>query len=55
MSISTAPTFFDPKTLEDYNYIFVSDWAFDFAVPYIQFTAFRRWIVHEESCSSPLF
>lgn len=31
--------FFDPKTLEDYNYIFVSDWAFDCAVPYIQFTA----------------
>ena len=31
--------FFDPKTVEDYNYIFVSDWAFDCAVPYIQFTA----------------
>lgn len=31
--------FFDPKTLGDYNYIFVSDWAFDCAVPYIQFTA----------------
>lgn len=31
--------FFDPKTIEDYNYIFVSDWAFDCAVPYIQFTA----------------
>ena len=31
--------FFDPKTLEDYNYIFVSDWVFDCAVPYIQFTA----------------
>ena len=32
-------SFFDPKTLEDYNYIFVSDWAFDCALPYIQFTA----------------
>ena len=31
--------FFDPKCLEDYNYIFVSDWAFDCAIPYIQFTA----------------
>lgn len=31
--------FFDPKTIEDYNYIFVSDWAFDCALPYIQFTA----------------
>lgn len=31
--------FFDPKTLGDYNYIFVSDLAFDCAVPYIQFTA----------------
>ena len=31
--------FFDPKTVEDYNYIFISDWAFDCAVPYIQFTA----------------
>ena len=32
-------SFFDPKCLEDYNYIFVSDWAFDCAIPYIQFTA----------------
>lgn len=32
-------SFFDPRTLEDYNYIFVSDWAFDCALPYIQFTA----------------
>ena len=32
-------TFLDPKCLEDYNYIFVSDWAFDCAIPYIQFTA----------------
>ena len=31
--------FFDPKTLEDYNYIFVSDQSLDCAVPYIQFTA----------------
>ena len=31
--------FFDPRSLEDYNYIFVSDWAFDCAMPYIQFTA----------------
>lgn len=31
--------FFDPKTLEDYKYIFVSDWSFDCAIPYIQFTA----------------
>lgn len=31
--------FFDPKSLEDYNYIFVSDWSFDCAIPYIQFTA----------------
>lgn len=31
--------FFDPNTLDDYNYIFVSDWAFDCDVPYIQFTA----------------
>ena len=31
--------FFDPSSLEDYNYIFVSDWAFDCAMPYIQFTA----------------
>lgn len=30
--------FFDPKTLVDYN-VFVSDWAFDCAVPYIQFIA----------------
>ena len=31
--------FFDPKTVEDYDYIFISDWAFDCAIPYIQFTA----------------
>ena len=31
--------FFDPKTLEDYNHILVSDLAFDCALPYIQFTA----------------
>lgn len=34
-----ASNFFDPKTLDDYNSIFVSDWAFDCAIPYIQFTA----------------
>lgn len=34
-----SSNFFDPKTLDDYNYIFVSDWAFDCALPYIQFTA----------------
>lgn len=31
--------FFDPKTVEDYDSIFISDWAFDCAIPYIQFTA----------------
>lgn len=31
--------FFDPETVDDYNYIFVSDWGFDCAIPYIQFTA----------------
>lgn len=31
--------FFDPNTIEDYNCIFVSDWEFDCALPYIQFTA----------------
>lgn len=34
-----SSNFFDPKCLEDYNYIFVSDWAFDCPIQYIQFTA----------------
>lgn len=34
-----SSNFFDPKCLEDYNYIFVSDWEFDCPIQYIQFTA----------------
>ena len=32
--------FFDPKTVEDFDYIYISDWAFDCAIPYLQFTAY---------------
>lgn len=39
--------FFKPSSVEDCDYIFVSDWAFDCAVPYIQFTSVKDDEVQE--------